>query len=208
MSYQNLQRKTVAGSTVGQDQAAQQIASNIAPKIQTQQNQQQNIGPVGQINSSPGLSLGPVMPITLIADNSGGSEAATYKIGDPGNICSGKLGLTITDWASTSTWQNASLQEFARMGYVITQINYRVSSNTSQFAQTFNYAVFNPGSSYQVTPLNTSITATERNTQQSQLLQTINWPEGLTFITGTIAYLNVLAGQTVTLTCSYAAILQ
>ena len=208
MAYSTLTRAQVPGSKAGLDQAAAQVAANIAPKIQTQQNQQVNIGPVGQINTSPGLSLGPVMPITLIADNSGGSKTATYKIGDPGNVCSGVLGLTITDWSATGTWQNAQLQEYARMGYVITQINYKVSSNANQFAQTFSYAVVNPGRAYQVTPLNTSITATERNTQQNTLLQTINWPEGLTFITGTIAYLNVMAGQTVTLTCNYAAILQ
>lgn len=208
MGYQDLGKRMQVGNGGGMDPAAAAIVSSLSPKIQQQANVVQNLGPVGQANISTDVNLGSLQPIILIANNSGSSTASWYKIGDPANIVQSALGLTVEDWSSSSTFQNEALKEFARYGFTLNQFNYQVSSNATQFAQPFNYSVVDQAGNLTTKKLASVITASQRNTQQNTLLQTASFPQGIKFVTGSGLFIYVLAGQTVTLTCSYAAVLQ
>lgn len=178
--------------------SAAAIQDIMQPKTQVNGNVNKQIGATVDMGSFLGVSPVPTT-LTYTLNNSAGMTAVNYMIGDAIGVIAAGADLTVSNpslangLAGLVAPQKAGFQS---RPVVIRTINYKTSSDATQFDQVFRAYVGNLAG--EVVPKNIYPSAAERNTAENTLLLTLQGEWALSDLSG--LYITVLAGETVSLT--------
>ena len=188
---------TIRNASAGRSAVSQ--ASRLDPAIQVNT---EGITSFGSVAGSRGFSSNSRrMPsaVVFVLDNSEGEEAELFYVGDGGGIVRGKLGLSEAAPA-TSTPGNtvaAVYQSFTNAPIMVSGINYEATDGDSQFSERFQFADadLDRGQLQDIV-----VPQYIRNTSQNPNLLTLRFDEQFELDWNAGFFINVGAGQRVTLT--------
>lgn len=173
---------------------------NLTNNAQRLQNSQSAFGSV--VDLTKGFTpMSPLGAFTVTLDNSGGSAAANYIIGDYSKLIRTLKGGTIVEPDSctvgaTSTAVSAMNFSFAGSPIVVGSVNYKVTSSANQFNNNLQEIMADIDGTLNISQIVTA--AAERNTAFNSKLLTLK--TNIILSNFRALYLVVNAGETVELT--------